>query len=61
MDVLQLHEPKPPEEPKTSPVVHPVVVRKLKPASEWDKPKPKVFVLFILYMIIVVYILCVVY
>ncbi|KAK2157198.1 hypothetical protein LSH36_196g08021 [Paralvinella palmiformis] len=41
-DLEKLHEPKPPEEPKKSPVVHPVVVRKLKPASEWDKPKPKV-------------------
>ncbi|XP_050397125.2 MYCBP-associated protein isoform X4 [Patella vulgata] len=39
-EILKLHEPKPPAERKKTPVSQKISVRKLKPASEWDKPKP---------------------
>ena len=39
---FQLRDPRPPSgERKPTPSTKSVVVRKLKPASEWDKPKPK--------------------
>ena len=39
---FQLRDPRPPSgEKKRTPTPKSVVVRKLKPASEWDKPKPK--------------------
>lgn len=39
--LFQLHEAAPPTAPKT-PKSTRLTVRKMKPASEWDKPKPKV-------------------
>ena len=39
--LLQLREPKPPAERRKTPPPQPITVRKLKPASEWNKPKPK--------------------
>lgn len=40
-DLERLHEPQPPSDRRKTPVKSNVIVRKLKPASEWDKPAPK--------------------
>ncbi|XP_041376567.1 MYCBP-associated protein-like isoform X3 [Gigantopelta aegis] len=41
-ELKKLYDPKPPSESRKTPVVASVVVRKMKPATEWDKPKPKI-------------------
>ena len=41
MFIPKLREPRPPSERRPTPPKTSVVVKKMKPASEWDKPKPR--------------------